>query len=248
MKKQYYFTFLLIIVIVACHNQAQAATIKLDPENKTLIEGQSFQVDINIFPGESRVYTVKAVIDYPAEYLRLTSFNFVDQWLPLAQSDYSVIDNVNGRLIKTAGYPGGINSITKLGTAIFVPQKIGGAKVSTAADSAILDNNNRNIFDNIAAQASFKLVAALQPDLQIPVKTSELPFEEETLLPSPEIIKPIKPNVLLLAMAFVLLPFNPIFFLAIAFAALAGAFTFHKTRRDIAVHFNVKDKIRLLRK
>jgi len=167
-------------------------------------------------------------LEYAAEYLQLSSFVFANSWMPLSKSGYDVVDNIGGRAIKTAGYPGGFTNPTKFGTAIFAVKKSGNATVALSSDSLMLDINNANIYDKNGSKANFVLTPLTKVVSEVPKGI----FSQKTPEPIKKSVKPeampIKipegPSTLLLAMASVLTLFdNQLINLSIAAAALICA-------------------------
>jgi len=141
--------------------------------------GDTFTANIVVSPTE-KIYTVKAQINYPANLLKVESFTFNSNWMPLSQPGYDTIDNGAGLLIKTAGYPGGVSTQVILGTATFKVLNSGETIIKFTSDSLVLNGNNVNV-----AQA----LASLDLNLT-PVSVPELPEEEvlpEEGVPSEEV-------------------------------------------------------------
>jgi len=138
---------------------AASGTISLSPAAKTVSPGQTVAVTITVNPSAGSVYTVKAKIAYPANLLEVQSFTFSDGWLPLSQTGYDLTDNVNGVLIKTAGYGGGLSASKVLGTITFKVKTAGTATVTVASDSMLLDSVNGNVFSGSSSSTLTSVVA-----------------------------------------------------------------------------------------
>lgn len=134
-----------------------ATTVSFSPLTGEYREGQIFSVNIAVNP-QNPVYTVKAELTYPANLLEVQSFTFANNWMPLSQTGYDLVDNKNGLLVKTAGYPGGLSSQTVFGTAIFKVKTKGSATVKLGDGSLALDGNNVNTINNFSSQATFTLI------------------------------------------------------------------------------------------
>ena len=106
-----------------------ATTASLSPSAVTVATGQRFNVAVSIDPEGTKNYAEKVQVDYPAALLQVVSFTPGGSWVSLPQSGYDSIDNTNGVLIKTAGYPGGISSPTGFGTILFTAKKAGSGTI-----------------------------------------------------------------------------------------------------------------------
>lgn len=154
MKKLFlYFNLIALGVVffIGAPLTADAALINLSPQTKNVVAGNTFKITIAVDPFGESIFTVKAALSYPADLLRVTSFNFRDEWIPLNQPGFNEINNEKGIIIKTGGYPGGVISQTVLGVITFTGLKEGSATVSLSDDSIILNNDNKNILTNKSA-------------------------------------------------------------------------------------------------
>ena len=97
----------------------------LSPE--TVIRGidVEFDVTITIDTKDVENFTEKVEINFPSDLLEIQSFTFADTWMALPSDEYSLIDNENGTLIKTGGYPGGVTGSVEFGTISFKTLKEG---------------------------------------------------------------------------------------------------------------------------
>src|SRR3989344_7692792 len=89
-----------------------ATTASISPNDINVTLGQKFSITISVNPQGTANYAEKLEINYPADILEVKSFTLGSNWIAMAQSGYDSIDNTNGVLIKTAGYPGGLTSLT----------------------------------------------------------------------------------------------------------------------------------------
>ncbi len=152
-------------VIVGLVGVASAAsgTISLSPMAKNVSVGQTVAVAVTVNPSSGSVYTVKAKIAYPANLLQVQSFEFSNGWLPLAQSGYDLVDNVNGVLIKTAGYAGGLSTPKTLGTITFKVKAAGTIAITVAGDSMLLDATNANVLSGRSGSTLISVQATSAP-------------------------------------------------------------------------------------
>ncbi|MAF80367.1 hypothetical protein CL629_04815 [bacterium] len=182
MKKILLITSLIALLIAP---QAQALTISslsISPTAINITKGQTFTVSLSLNPAGSPNYTTKAVIDYPANLVRLNSFTFANGWMPLAQNEYDLIDNTNGKMIKTGGFPGGISSFQLFGTASFTSLESGAGAINASIDSFSLDGSNVNTLSATLPSAILSIQDAAAP----PPTPTPTPVEEPEEIIAPE--------------------------------------------------------------
>lgn len=164
-----------------------ATTVSLSPVNVSVKEGQNFNLAVSINPQGVKNYTIKLEIKYPADTLEIKSFSFGNDWMALSQSGYDLIDNSNGVLIKTAGYPGGFTSGVSFGTIVFKAKKSGNAAIQITGNSLALNADNQNIIGGLPVETLVTItpVAPLEEGEQeeteeiVPI-TESLPEEKAT--------------------------------------------------------------------
>ncbi|MEK7125918.1 MAG: cohesin domain-containing protein, partial [Patescibacteria group bacterium] len=115
-----------------------ATTVSLLPQNVDVKVGQSFSVAVSVNPAGVKNYTIKLEMKYPADILEVESFTIAKGWTPWQQPGYYLIDNTNGILIQSAGYPGGLTSTASFGTVVFKAKKSGEAKIQVTGNSMAL--------------------------------------------------------------------------------------------------------------
>jgi len=161
MKKTIFTSILLggLISLAFVIPALAASTVSLSPSSINKIERQSFSVLIKINPQSVKNYTSKIKLEYPANLLKVSSFTFGNNWMRVNQPKYDSIDNINGILIKTAGYPGGISLPKTFGTVLFYAKKAGSGVIKIANGSFVLGSANQNLLTKIASQTSFTISA-----------------------------------------------------------------------------------------
>ena len=153
--KKYLFIILFAVFGTFFATLASASTIiSFTPVSVSARQGQAFTIAIGVNPQGVKNYTVKLELDYPADLLEVGSFVFAGTWMPLSQSGYDLIDNTNGVLIKTAGYPGGLSSATTFGTVSFYAKKSGSGIINLDSSSFALDANNQNVLASSSVQTA----------------------------------------------------------------------------------------------
>ena len=170
-------------VIVLAMPALAATTVSFSPVNISVTSGKNFNVVIAVNPQGASNYTEKIELDYPADLLQVKSFSLGSNWMALSQTGYDLVDNANGTLIKTAGYPGGLSSSATFGTISFYAKKAGSGVIKLGTGSLALDANNQNVLSGapsvsvaIAAPASVP-AAPSAPAAETPAET-EQPVEQ----------------------------------------------------------------------
>jgi hypothetical protein len=119
-------------------------TVSFSPVSVSAVSGKTFNVVIVVNPQGVANYTEKIELTYPADILEVRSFNFGGSWMPLSQTGYDLIDNTNGVLVKTAGYPGGLSSATTFGTVSFYAKKAGSGTITIGNNSLAFEASSQN--------------------------------------------------------------------------------------------------------
>ena len=137
---------LVMLGIAVLATPVLAATIvSFSPANVSVSQGKTFNVAVAVNPQGVNNYTAKIQLDYPADVLEIKSFTLGSNWMALVQPGYDLIDNTNGVLIKTGGYPGGLSSSATFGTISFYAKKAGSGTIKVGSGALALDANNQNV-------------------------------------------------------------------------------------------------------
>lgn len=159
-KRNILLSAVMAVLAVFAAVPAFAATIKLSPGDAISAEqGETFAVTVTIEPQSEENYTADVQLNYPADLLQVASFTLEKNWMALSRPGYDLIDNTNGQLIKTAGYPDGISSPLQFGTVTFLAKKAGSGVISLGKGSFVLDGNNKNVLAN-APEVPFAITAS----------------------------------------------------------------------------------------
>lgn len=142
-----------------------ATTATLSLNAATVAAGSSFTVTVAVDPAKTANYAEKLVLDYPADMLEATSFTYGSTWMPLTQSGYDSIDNSKGVLMKTAGYPSGITSLTTFGTVTFRAKHAGSGTITIDSGAQAFEGNTPsaltgNTVSFTATEPAMKIVKA----------------------------------------------------------------------------------------
>ena len=186
-------------VIVLAMPALAATTVSLSPVNISVTSGKNFNVVIAVNPQGASNYTERIELDYPADLLQVKSFSLGSNWMALSQTGYDLVDNANGTLIKTAGYPGGLSSSATFGTISFYAKKAGSGVIKLGTGSLALDANNQNVLSgtpsvSVAITAPVS-VPAEKPAAETPAETeqpAEQPIEQPVAqAPQPSLLAAI---------------------------------------------------------
>jgi hypothetical protein len=150
-------TMLLSLALLSLVSTAQAATISISAPTDSLVVGREYRLPVKIVlaPGE-KIYSAEVALQASATNLKLVSFQFADEVLPLKQAGYDVFNRTTGQMIKTAGFAGGITGTSLFGTLTIAPTAAGQANLEVVAPSQLLNDQNKNSLTNFA-KLSFNL-------------------------------------------------------------------------------------------
>ena len=180
MKKITYTTLIGIFGAFAFALPALAATTaSLSPATLNAVPGQRIDVIISVNPQGTANYAEKLEINYPADSLEVASFAYSSNWMALTQSGYDSVDNTNGVLVKTAGYPGGITAPTVFGTVSFTAKKAGNGMIKIGSTSLAFEASGQTPI--VGSGASFTITA---PPVIAPVATPVVTPKKATPAPT----------------------------------------------------------------
>lgn len=168
MKNYIKITSALGIFALLAPLSALAASVSLSPTTVSVRAGDTFSVSVTADPASTKLYSVRANVSFDPSLVQVTNFSFASTWISISQPGYDSTDNVNGILIKAAGYPGGFTSATKLGTITFKAIKTGTATINSTNSSLLLDAMSKNQISGTQGSTSVSIASAPT----IPVKTT----------------------------------------------------------------------------
>ncbi len=164
-------TSLAIVAALMFATPAFGATLSsFSPTNINVTAGQNFSVVVSVNPNGVANYAEKIEVNFPADKLQVTSFTLAPNWMALTQSGYDSMDNTNGVLVKTAGYPSGISSQTVFGTISFHAIKTGAGTISLGNTSAAFSVNSQS--QMVSNATSFTIGAPVSTPVTKTVTTS----------------------------------------------------------------------------
>jgi len=181
--------FAVTIVFFALASTTFAmTTVSLSPVSVSVEEGQTFNLIMSVNSQVVKSYMVKSEIKFPADVFEVKSFNFGNNWVQLSQPGYDLIDNTNGVLIKTAGYPGGLNSQADFGTIVFKAKKSGAGTIKVTENSLALNADSLNVISGLPMEAHIVITQAQvvppMPATQTQPKANVVPTPKENTTPN----------------------------------------------------------------
>lgn len=167
---------------------ASAASFVVTPSSGSYAAGDTVTLSIAVDPAATSTYTAMLDARFSSDIFEVTSFSMNSQMILLEQPGYDAIDNTKGVLIKTGGYPGGINATTTFGTLVMRVKKDGTGTFTVNDSSKLLDSNNAD--QQSGNQSVSFTVAAKTPDTDLVTKKS-VPLEKtNTQTNTQEVTKP----------------------------------------------------------
>ncbi len=194
MKKTIITTIFSAVAALFIAMPAMAATsVSLSPSTINTVEGNNFNMLVMVNPQGVGNYTTKLVFNFPADLMEVTSFNFGDGWMPLTQSGYNLVDNTNGTLIKTGGYPAGYTSGVTFGTISFHAKKSGNGAIKVLSTSVSYDANNNNALGSTLPQTTVAISAIPVAPVKTTPTTPTTPVKTTPVVEQP--VTPTTPTV-----------------------------------------------------
>ena len=120
-----------------------ATTVVLSPTSFNTNPGKTFTVNISVDTGSLKNYAEKIELGFPADLLEVKSFDLAPSWMALTATGYDSIDNTNGVLVKSAGFPGGLSGVVNFGTITFSAKKVGSASIKVGSGSQYFDSSSQ---------------------------------------------------------------------------------------------------------
>lgn len=103
--------------------------------------GDTLTFDLKVNP-TAPVYTVGATLKYDPKVLSFSGASVGKAWLPISRSPYEMNDISTGKIVRTAGYPEGVKTITPFTHYVFKATAPGDTKVVISEGMALDSDNN----------------------------------------------------------------------------------------------------------
>jgi len=146
-----------------------ATTASLSPASMSVAPGEKFIVIISVNPQGTANYAEKLEVNYPSDILEAASFTLGDKWIAMTAAGYDSTDNINGVLIKTAGYPSGFSSSAVFGTVSFTAKKAGSGTIKIGNSSLAFQASAQSAITG--NETTFVVTAPVVPIPKPEVKT-----------------------------------------------------------------------------
>ncbi|XOB40882.1 MAG: hypothetical protein ACKKMW_02335 [Candidatus Nealsonbacteria bacterium] len=159
-----------------------STALSLLPTNINVAQGQNFSLVTAINPQGVNNYTLKLELQYPADLLGVKRFTLANNWMALSEQGYDLIDNENGLLIKTAGYPGGVSEPITFGIISFSAKKTGSGVIKVGDNSFVLDATSQDVLNGVLAQTSIVITSPTSESEPEPEPISEELEEPEEVI------------------------------------------------------------------
>lgn len=121
-----------------------STTASFNPNETSVALGEEFTVTVYIDSHGTKDFAEKLKINYPADLVEVRSFTQAPVWMSLNQPGYDLIDNTNGVLLKSAGYPNGFSTSTKYGAIVFKTLKSGNGKITLNNESKAFQESTQS--------------------------------------------------------------------------------------------------------
>ena len=144
--------------------------------------GKNFTIPVAVDPSDEKSYTVRFALDFSADILEVTSFAFASSWVAVPQAGFDLVDNEQGLLIKTAGFPTGFSDLQSFGIVTFRAKKAGQAVIVVGTKSFILNAESQSTLES-RPQMQVVVTEVPTPRASLPAVESlpSLPSEKENL-------------------------------------------------------------------
>lgn len=143
-KLKFNIIFLSFIFTLLFASNVQASGFVLSDNEINVKKGNVVSVDVYLSLDETS-YTFSFSMSFDKKILKVENWKGEEGLMNILVPDYDLIDNSNGEIIKTAGFPGGANGLKKIGIITFVAKEDGKANFTVNEKSFILNENGENI-------------------------------------------------------------------------------------------------------
>ncbi len=117
--------------------------------------GGQVAVTIEVLPGSNPIYTTRLVLNYSANMLEVAQVSYENGWMPLSIGINA--SDAAGTLVRTAGFPRGLDSNRNFMRVVFNAKRPGTATVSVNSGSVAMDGRGLNEFGGGLAQTAITI-------------------------------------------------------------------------------------------
>lgn len=161
----------------------QAATFAITNTGEGEV-GNTRTFTVAVVPNGDTVYSVQGAFVFDTSRLDILSVNYASGWLPLTQAGYDSIDENEGSITKTAGYPGGITTTTQFVTVTARLIAPGVATFESTSATQMLDEDSKNTYVAAAPATLTVRTPAPAPTPQV-TPVQNVPIESESIQINP---------------------------------------------------------------
>jgi hypothetical protein len=141
--------FSFILALVFGVTPVSAANFSISNQYVSVKKGDTIKLVVMASSKEADSYTFKSSIDFPSDLLIASDWKWNNNWMPVEQEGYTLVNNTLGKIVKTAGYPSGLSGEEEFGVITFVAKRSGSGVISFDNDNSfILDEESGNIYSN----------------------------------------------------------------------------------------------------
>lgn len=152
-----FFSVLSLGVVTQTVSAAADPSVVLTPERWVISTQDEFSVNIMVDPGDHDIRTVKIELDYPAALIEFVDFELADQWYSVVQAGFDRHDRQTGHILKSGGFPGGIDHEILFGKVTFRGDVPGVGLIQVGGGTALLDEYSDNVFMRNANQTAVRV-------------------------------------------------------------------------------------------
>jgi len=178
---------LFLLLTLAAFETAFATTVEFTPASTVVNTNEIFYVPIMINPEAEKIYTAKIEITFDPNILEVLSFTPHASAIALTQPGFDDIDNIRGIIVKTLGFPVGMDSPTMFGSIIFRSKRAGQSQINLTNNYELINASNNHVIVREAAAPITIAVSPLLPQAGIisitPSKTPSQTQASKTTAP-----------------------------------------------------------------
>ncbi len=232
--KKFLATFFIFIIGFTAVSRAEASSVIFKPNVVSVQVGKTFTLPVVIDAEGTQQYTVRLFLTFSPDLLEVTSFSFAPNWIVLSQPGYDSIDNKQGELIKTAGFPKGFSTPASFGTITFRAKNSGESAIIVGPKSFILDARNNSTLSSRPQVRVIVTKGAVVPEVPSVQPLPNLPAPPQNIF---DIISVPSPTGNRLSVVFLI-----ILFIVAALLGIIGRIIFVKLGHWLIIRKTKHDK------
>ena len=194
--KNLFYIISAFFVVLALPMVISAATFSLEPSKNKIAPGETFTVTVYVNPKAGEEITVaKLSTIFTPSLVEVVSFVQAAGWMSLQQPGFDALDNTNGILLKTGGFPDRVVNKKEFGLITLKAKKEGSGTLTVAGDSLLLDteNNDKQTFSKGSTFIIAKPVVVVTPPTPKVVVVTPPVVPEPQIIETPEVVVEAEP-------------------------------------------------------